>query len=123
LSAVLDTGVLIDVLRGRRAAVEYLLGLPATPVCSQLTRVEVLRGMRSGERSSTMRLLAGVDWHPVDSDVADVAARWGRRYRQSHPGLGVVDLCVAATADVLGLPLATINLGHFPMFPGLRAPY
>jgi hypothetical protein len=33
-------------------------GLPATPTCSELTRVEVLRGMRSPERRVTERFLA-----------------------------------------------------------------
>ena len=27
------------------------------------------------------------------------------------------------TAEYLGLPLATMNVRHFPMFRGLRAPY
>lgn len=31
--------------------------------------------------------------------------------------------CVAATAEVLGRPLATRNVTHFPMFPELRPAY
>jgi predicted nucleic acid-binding protein len=123
MSAVLDTSVLIDVLRGQRGAVQYLLSLPARPVCSEVSRVEILRGVRSSERVPTIRLLASLDWHPVEAEVAELAGRWGRRYRRSHPGVGVADLCIAATAQVLRLPLATGNIRHFPMFAGLEAAY
>lgn len=51
------------------------------------------------------------------------AGELGRAYRQSHPGLGVVDLVVAATALGLNAELATSNVRHFPMFVGLEAPY
>jgi hypothetical protein len=30
---------------------------------------------------------------------------------------------IAATAKELGADLVTLNVKHFPMFPGLRAPY
>ena len=70
MSAVLDTTVLIDVLRAQPAAVNYVLSLSAQPVCSEISRVEVIRGMQSPERMSTFRLLASLDWHPVDAEVA-----------------------------------------------------
>ena len=123
MSAVLDTTVLIDVLRAQPAAVNYVLSLSAQPVCSEISRVEVIRGMRSPQRMSTFRLLASLDWHPVDAEVAELAGRWGQRYGRSHPGMGVADLCIAATAQVLGLPLGTDNVRHFPMFAGLKAAY
>jgi predicted nucleic acid-binding protein len=44
------------------------------------------------------------------------------RYRRSHVGIGLGDYLVAATADVEGCELAALNIGHFPMFPGLRPP-
>jgi predicted nucleic acid-binding protein len=46
-----------------------------------------------------------------------------RVYRRSHPGIGVGDYLVAATADIEGLELATLNVNHYPMFPGLVAPF
>jgi len=45
------------------------------------------------------------------------------RWRASHPGIGVADLAIAATAEQLGAPLATRNVRHFPMFADLKAPY
>jgi predicted nucleic acid-binding protein len=123
MSALLDTSVLIDVLRGRGEAVQYLLTLTARPMCSEVSRIEILRGMRSPERASTLRLLASLDWYPVDAEVAELAGRWGRRYRHSHPGIGLADLCTGATAQLLRLPLGTTNVRHFPMFASLKAAY
>ena len=37
--------------------------------------------------------------------------------------IGLADYLVAATADLHGLPLATLNVKHFPMFDDLRAPF
>lgn len=123
MSPVLDTTVLIDILRGHASAVEYVLGLEEVGVCSEVTRIEVLRGLRSEERRSAERLFQQLRWMAVDEEIARAAGELGRRFRRSHAGIGVADLTIAATAEHLALPLATTNIRHFPMFKGLRAPY
>jgi predicted nucleic acid-binding protein len=122
VSVVCDTTVLIDVLRGRRSAIDFLLGLSRRPVCSEVTRIEVIQGLRSHERSAAMRLFDQIEWAAVDKAIAEKAGELGRSHRASH-GLGKADLCVAATAIITGLPLATDNVKHFPMFPDLTRPY
>jgi predicted nucleic acid-binding protein len=119
---VLDTTVIIDVLRGYHAARGFYHGLAAPPICSEVTRIEVLAGMRPHEQTRTRQMLAALGWHPVDARVAELAGNWRRQFLASHR-IDVPDLCVAATAEVLGLPLVTSNVKHFPMFPGLTAPY
>lgn len=123
MSCVLDTTVLIDVLRGHQAATDFLLRLEETPACSEVTRVEVLRGIRSAERRETERLLQTLRWIPVDEPIARTAGGLGRRLRRSHGAVGAADLIIAATAEHVGLPLATTNVKHFPTIPGLRPPY
>jgi predicted nucleic acid-binding protein len=123
LRIVLDTSVLIDVLRGWEPATGWFAGLEGVPGCSEVTRVEILRGMRSHERDLSERILGGLEWTPVDERVSRRAGELGRAYRASHPGLGVADLLIAATAVELGAPVATRNVRHFPMFEGLAAPY
>jgi predicted nucleic acid-binding protein len=120
---LLDTTVVIDLLRGHRPAHGFVLGLKGVPAASEITRVEVLRGVRSGERRLTERLLATFHWLPVDEPVARRAGDLGRRWRASHQGLATADLVIAATAVEHGLDLATLNVRHFPMFEGLEAPY
>lgn len=120
---VLDTTVLIDHLRGVPAAGEYLRSLPSVPTCSEVTRTEVLQGLRGAERRAAEALFAVLQWADVDESVSRRAGDLGRRYRRSHPGLALGDLLIAATAIELDQPLATLNVRHFPMFPRLRAPY
>lgn len=123
MSHVLDTTVLIDLLRGHPGARRFLTELEDVPVCSEITRVEVVRGLRSPERRAAERLFLRIDWLPVDEGIARAAGELGRGLRSSHRSVGVADLIIAATADQLRLPLATANVRHFPMFPGLRPPY
>lgn len=123
MSVVLDTSVLIDQLRGSEEAFEYLAGLKARPLCSEVTRIEVVQGLRSAERRAANRLFATIAWVPVTESIARSAGELGRRWRGSHPGIGVADLAIAATAEELDAAVATRNLKHFPMFKGLRAPY
>ena len=120
---LLDTSIVIDLLRGHSPALEFARGLDAQPVCSEVTRVEVLRGVRSDERRLTDRLLGTLRWLTVDEVVARRAGELGRRWRASHRGLGTVDLIIAATAIEHELEIATLNVRHFPMIDRLRAPY
>lgn len=123
MTALLDTSVVIDLLRGYEPALRFAENLDEVPSCSELTRVEVLRGLRSSERAPADRLLRSVRWTDVDEPIARRAGELGRRWRRSHSGLSVADLIIAASAEELGAELATCNVRHFPMFPGLRPPY
>jgi predicted nucleic acid-binding protein len=123
LSIILDTSILIDHLRASTPATEYLAGLDDRPACSEISRIEVIQGLRSAERKAADRLFALIAWVPVSEAIARSAGELGRRWRRSHPGIGVADLAIAATAAHIDATLATLNLKHFPMFEGLRTPY
>ena len=120
---VLDTTVLIDQLRGSEEAFQYLASLEVRPACSEVTRIEVIQGLRASERRAANRLFATISWIPVDEPGARRAGELGRRWRRSHPGIGVADLAIAATTEELDAELVTRNVKHFPMFKDLRAPY
>jgi predicted nucleic acid-binding protein len=49
-------------------------------------------------------------------------APWVARLRRHH-NIDGFDLAIAATAIRTGARLLTRNVRHFPMFPGLQAPY
>jgi predicted nucleic acid-binding protein len=125
VTSLLDTSILIDHLRGRAEATEVLLSAAkdSTPMVSVLTRVEIEGGMRSDERHGVRRLFDVLDLVPVTDEIARDAGALLRRYRQSHPGIDLVDFVIAATARVTGARLVTLNVRHFPMFKQLRAPY
>lgn len=123
MSVLLDTSVVIDVLRAHPAAAAFVKSIGSIPTYSEITRVEVVRGLRSGQRETAETLFRTLDWAILDEVVAQRAGELGRKYRRSHQGLSSVDLVIAATAQELELPLATMNLKHFPMFKDLRRPY
>lgn len=119
---LVDTTVLVDVLRGLPAARPWVEAQPDVLAASEVTRVEILRGMRSAERPAVQAALDALHWFAVDAETATRAGQLGRRYRHSHD-LAVADLIVAATAQVHDLPLVTSNIRHFPMIDGLQPPY
>lgn len=123
MRTVLDTGILVDHLRAADPATEYLASLDEQPSCSEITRIEVVQGLQSAERRAADRLFALISWVPVDEVIARRAGELGREWRRSHPGIGVADLAIAATATELEATLATRNVKHFPMFGDLRPPY
>lgn len=123
MSVLLDTSVVVDILRGVPTALQYAKGLTELPTCSEITRVEILRGIRTGERAATERLFRTLRWVGVDEGIARRAGEMGRGWGRSYPGLSTPDLIIAATAEELAVDLATLNVKHFPMFRGLRAPY
>jgi predicted nucleic acid-binding protein len=120
---VFDTSVLIDLLRGDTAALDYVQGVSEVPVCSEVTRIEVARGLRRGERASAEQLFRTLTWVPLDEPIARRAGELGRRWDRHRPGIALADLVIAATTQELDAQLATANVRHFPMFADLRAPY
>jgi predicted nucleic acid-binding protein len=123
---LLDTNVLVEVLRGRPTARDWLgrsraeNGRLATSV---VTVTEITGGMRSAERSTVAGLLGTLDVIAVDELTAHRAGELMRRYRRSHQGIGIVDHLIAATAQLHGMELATLNVRHFPMFDDLQPPF
>jgi predicted nucleic acid-binding protein len=123
---LLDSDVLIAHLRGHSAARTWLLRERQTSgpmAVSVVTVVEVGGGMRSPERREVTRLFASLHIISATERIAWRAAELMRAHRGAHSGIGLGDYLVAATADVEGLELATLNVRHYPMFPGLVAPF
>lgn len=122
---LVDTSILIDVLRGEPQAAAVLRSAREVGSlhASEVTRLEVLAGMRAREEDATRALFGAFVWHPLDERLAEIAGELGRRWLPGNRGIDSADLAIAATAVVLDAPLLTRNVKHFPMFPGLSAPY
>lgn len=125
MTVVVDTSVLIDVLRGDPAAAAALRDARAEgPLhASEVTRLEVLAGMRPREEEATRGLFSAFDWHPLDDRIAEIAGELGRQWLPGNQGIDSADLAIAATARALDARLFTRNVKHFPMFSKLAAPY
>ncbi len=125
MSALVDTSVLIDYLRGHAGAGALLERERTADVlhASEITRIEVLAGMRPAEEDDTLALLSTLVWHPVDSEIAEEAGALGRRWLPSHRTIDSADLAIAATVVRTDARLLTRNVRHFPMFTDLLPPY
>jgi predicted nucleic acid-binding protein len=120
---LLDTCVLIDVLRSRRQAIAFVEGLEGEPWVSVVTAAELLAGQRSPvERSKIGQLLEELVVADVVLEIAVLAGTFCRDFRQTH-GVEIPDALIAATAKVHGVRLVTRNLRHFPMLDDVVVPY
>ena len=122
---VVDTDVLIAHLRGIEPARARLRAARAAEplAISVVTVTEITGGMRTAERREAWALLSALRTEPVTEVVARRAGELMRQYRQSHSGIGLGDYLIAATAETIGARLATLNVRHFPMVPGLKPPF
>lgn len=114
---LLDTTVLIDVLRGRSAA-ERLRDLRAdepVPYVCAINVEEIWRGTRSGEEGVVDRLLGSLRLAPLGVDEGARAGRWRRDFAAAGVTLTQSDCLIAAAAVGAGATLATGNPKHFPM--------
>ena len=85
--------------------------------------MELVAGCRTAtERRQIDGLLSNYSVREIGRDIANLAGEYIRRYGPSH-GTDAIDALIAATAKLHGVGLVTLNLKHFPMFPGLTRPY
>jgi predicted nucleic acid-binding protein len=115
--------VLVDYLRGRAEAVTYLESLTEQLATSAITVAELYAGVRDGaERTRLDAFLSAFDVVAVEHEIALKGGLYRRDYGKSHhTGLG--DALIAATAEVQGATLVTLNKKHFPMLSNVIVPY
>jgi len=119
---LLDTDVLIEYLRGRSQAIEFLEGLTAEALVSSMTVAELFVGSRdAAERQVLDLFLHAFQVVPVTAGLAREGGLLRREYGPSH-GIGLADAIIAATAREHGARLLTFNSRHFPMLDA-QPPY
>ena len=115
---LLDTTVLIDLLRGRADARRRLLALrdasDAPYVCA-VNVEETVRGLRPPEHAPARALFAGLRIVPLGAEEGWQAGEWRREFASRGQTLAQPDCLVAAAALTLGGRLATGNPKDFPM--------
>ncbi len=120
---LIDTDVLVEYLRGRQEAVEYLEGLTADLYVSVVSVAELFAGVRGDqEERSLEQFLLVFTALPVTERVARLGGLYRRDYRPSH-GTGLADALIAATAEENGSGLVTFNRRRFPMVSRVTVPY
>jgi predicted nucleic acid-binding protein len=126
VTAIIETTVLVDLLRGYRPALNWLhtqssADLGITPVIA----MEVISGgqnkIKRLQATRLLRRFQTIHLTPADQDWA-VAMQL--RYELSH-GVGKMDCLIASVNHRLQIPLYTHNLKHFaPLLgPLAQKPY
>lgn len=120
---LLDADVLIEYLRGRPRAVEYLEGLEGELLLSSVTVAELFAGAKGEEEEQALTaFLRAFRVVPLTEAVARDGGLLRRDFGPSH-GTDLPDALLAATARDLGVTLITFNDRHFPMLEDVEVPY
>src|SRR6266849_688268 len=110
---ILDTDVLIDLVREHPAAAAWFATLAVMPSVSGIAAMELTFGCLNAAELRAVRtfLLPFPILWPSEEDHQRALADYAPLHL-SH-GLGVMDALIAATAIGQGLPLVTLNVRHF----------
>jgi predicted nucleic acid-binding protein len=115
---LLDTTVLIDLLRGRpdaRARLMELRNADDFPYACAVNVEETVRGLPPREYEHARALFAGVRIVPLGAAEGWQAGEWRRSFARRGRALAQPDCLVAAAALAIGGRLATGNPKDFPM--------
>jgi predicted nucleic acid-binding protein len=117
-SVLLDTTVLIDLLRGRPGAVRGLREVRArgdVPCVCAVNVEEVTRGLRPAEAAAAGMLFSGLRLAPLRVDEGRTAGTWRRDFAKRGRTLSQADCLIAAAAAGVRARLVTGNPKDFPM--------
>lgn len=119
---LIDTDVIIDYLRGQPDAVIYIESLTDPLLISTITVAELYSGVREGEERTKLEMfISAFECVLISEEIAVKGGLYRRDYK-SHK-IGLADALIAATAELRGATLVTLNIKHFPMLSSVKVPY
>jgi predicted nucleic acid-binding protein len=115
---IVDTDILIWILRGRKEvierfknlAIEYNGHIFITPV--QVS--EIHAGLRETEKERINSFLRTLKTVIIDYEIGRLAGEFMRQFKKSH-NVTIADSLIAASARVNSFKLWTLNRKHYPM--------
>jgi predicted nucleic acid-binding protein len=120
--AILDTSVVIDLLRGLEPAARWFSSLgKKRPAITPVVWMEAVQGATDAtKRAQAIRFLRQFLVEHATPDDNRWAMRQLGRFHLSH-GIHLQDVMIASVAVRLDVPLYTLNLKHYEPLPSLRA--
>ena len=115
---ILDSDILIDILRGYPEAVKWLADQSKLQTVSGIAAIELAYGCTDAAGLRAARRLIAV-FEVVWPEPIDVQAAYGLASLHLSGGIDGPDAITAAIALRLGVPVATFNTKHFRAVPGL----
>ena len=121
---ILDSDVIIEVLRGNSATIGWLRARSAAGISMQyspVSRAEIRAGSRKGERATIGALFGSMTALSIEALTGEIAGEQLAKFAGSH-GVQMGDALIAATALERADELATFNRKHFPGVQRIVAP-
>ncbi len=122
-SILLDTDILVDLLRGHNKAIAFVKSSSARIILSTIVVAELYAGVKGDAEQAVLddfvslfRIVS------VNAKIAKAGGLYKRDYGKSH-GIGLADAILAATAEAENADLKTLNTKHYPMLKGLKPAY
>lgn len=121
---IVDTNIVIDLLNGEDDAREFIDShLNEKLYLSVITVSEVYSGIKKQEAEVFEDLLTLFQLKSVDKSISVQAGLLRRKFMKSH-GIEIPDAIIAATANDLNVPVATLDKKHFSVLTkNLIVPY
>lgn len=120
---IIDTDIIIDYLRGQKAAITYLEGLKNPIALSVITVAELYAGVKGKKESDALdEFTSAFEIIPVTAEIAVSGGNIRNKYGKSH-GVNLADALIASTVVLSKSTLATLNKKHYPMLAKLICPY
>lgn len=113
---LIDTNVLIWILRGRSEYVHWFTSLGDQPqFLSTITIAEIYKNIFPVELTRTEELLDEFNVLDVTAVIAKQSGLYWQQFSKRYKNLHILDCIIAATAREHNLELITLNKKHFPM--------
>ena len=121
VACLVDTGVLVDFLRGRSYTAELFRQImkEGELAVSAITHAEVFAAVPSDAQEVTAQVLEGFISYAVTPEIAQQAGMLLNQARRRGEQAEFIDAVVAATALALDVPVITNQLARY-RFPGLN---
>jgi predicted nucleic acid-binding protein len=122
ISGILDTTIVIDILRADPVALYWYEGLGQQRVAiTPIVWMEIVQGAR--DKTDRAQLLRFLRQFPVEHPTADDNHWAMRQFAQFHLSHGVemADVMIASVAVRDSVPLYTLNLRHYQPLVGVDA--
>ncbi len=120
---IVDTNILIDYLRDKDEAIEFIDASNNLFAVSVISITELFAGIRNEREITDIQdLLGTMEILSLDEEIAERAGHILKKYSKSH-NIGIADSLIAATSIIHNEPLATLNVKDFPMLENVFKPY
>lgn len=114
---ILDTDVLIWILRGEKRIIKSVLQIVknSKQAISLISAAEIFKNIFPSEVKPTTKFLKAHFQLSMNFEIAKNAGLYWKKYVKSRKKLSLLDCFIAATAKYYNLNLITCNIKHFPM--------